>query len=75
MVFKISSPTLPLANSRSAMTVGLSRAGSTIGVEPIAICLARAVAANVIKSIGYNTQTIIYSNTSHILLLFIKFIS
>jgi hypothetical protein len=48
--FRISTPTLPCEISRSAMTVALSRPGSTNGADPIASCLARVVAANVMSN-------------------------
>lgn len=44
----ISSPYLPCAISRNAMTVGLSFDSSIMGVDPTEICLALAVAARVI---------------------------
>src|SRR6266700_7824932 len=43
----ISIPTLPAAISRKAITVGLSRSGSSNGCEPALICRARLVAARV----------------------------
>jgi hypothetical protein len=48
--FSISNPILPCEISRNAMTVDLSRPGSTNGADPIASCLARAVAAKVMSN-------------------------
>src|SRR5687767_13403613 len=45
--FRTSLPTLPAAISRSAITVDLSRFGSTSGEAPAPSCRARYVAASV----------------------------
>jgi hypothetical protein len=49
-IFIISTPISPWANSRNAITVGLSLFVSTIGGLPIEICLALIVAAKVISN-------------------------
>lgn len=64
----MSKPIFPCAISFNAMTVGLSREDSTKGADPMASCLARVVAVNVIsKRLG-----ILFKQSSTVILAIIS---